>query len=313
MSSDPSQPPSRTPPLGPQPPSSATSGRATPGEASTRAESAVKPIPAPPLWSALIVDVLILLVLLLMLLQNSISVQISFFFLRLALPLGVVILFSTVWGGLVGGVTMALVTPNGKASAVAARARPALSSALIADALILVVLLVLLVQNTGGMPIALLALHVQLSLGVVIVFSVVCGGLLGGVTMAAVRGSSNAKARTVAFRAKPATPIGYTDDGKPIYPEVGYTPDGSPVTADRAAGYQPINPRTNSLAVVALVLGLVFPLLAIPFGHIARAQIRRTGEQGGGMALAGLILGYLGIVWMVIFVIAIVVAVQSGY
>jgi len=38
-----------------------------------------------------------------------------------------------------------------------------------------------------------------------------------------------------------------------------------------------------------------FPLLAIPFGHIARSQIRRTGEQGSGVALAGLILGYLSL------------------
>jgi len=43
---------------------------------------------------------------------------------------------------------------------------------------------------------------------------------------------------------------------------------------------QQTNPRTNPLAIVALVLGFVFPLLAIPAGHVARAQIVRTGERG---------------------------------
>jgi hypothetical protein len=51
---------------------------------------------------------------------------------------------------------------------------------------------------------------------------------------------------------------------------------------------------TNGLAIASLACGLgqfVFgPLTTIPaivFGHIARSQIRRTGEQGAGLALAG--------------------------
>ena len=38
-------------------------------------------------------------------------------------------------------------------------------------------------------------------------------------------------------------------------------------------------------------LGSVF---AVVCGHMARAQIRRTGEAGDDAAIAGLILGYLG-------------------
>ena len=52
------------------------------------------------------------------------------------------------------------------------------------------------------------------------------------------------------------------------------------------------NTRTNTLAAIALVLGFVYPLLAIPVGHVARRQIVRTGERGDGLALAGLVLGY---------------------
>jgi hypothetical protein len=107
----------------------------------------------------------------------------------------------------------------------------------------------------------------------------------------------------------PAAPIGHTPDGRPIYPVVGYTPDGQPVTADRAIGYRPTNPRTNSLAVVALILGFAFPLLAIPVGIVARSQIRRTGEQGEGLALAGLILGYLSL--FAVLALVVLIAAQT--
>jgi Domain of unknown function (DUF4190) len=100
--------------------------------------------------------------------------------------------------------------------------------------------------------------------------------------------------------AQPAQPIAHTPDGKPIYQVVGYTPDGQAITADKAVGLQQFNPKTNSFAVVALIMGFVFPLLAIPFGHIARGQIQQTGEQGAGLALAGLILGYIGLSALII-------------
>ena len=70
--------------------------------------------------------------------------------------------------------------------------------------------------------------------------------------------------------------------------------------------------RTNPLAVASLLLGFfsVFPLfgvLAVVFGHVARAQIRKSAgrQKGTGMALAGLILGYLclGFVLFVILVV----------
>lgn len=56
--------------------------------------------------------------------------------------------------------------------------------------------------------------------------------------------------------------------------------------------------RTSTLAVASLVCGVagifVFPAaaLAIAFGHVARNDIRRSGEAGRRAATAGLILGY---------------------
>ena len=92
-------------------------------------------------------------------------------------------------------------------------------------------------------------------------------------------------------------------------------PGGQPVPP-------PPPPGTNGLAIAALVCGIVqftgFWLLgtipAIVCGHIARRQIRQTGEQGDGLALAGLILGWVGAaltVLAVVFIVILAVAVSS--
>jgi hypothetical protein len=47
------------------------------------------------------------------------------------------------------------------------------------------------------------------------------------------------------------------------------------------------------MAIAALVMALVFFPLGIVLGHVARGQIKRTGEGGKGLATAALILGYL--------------------
>lgn len=61
-------------------------------------------------------------------------------------------------------------------------------------------------------------------------------------------------------------------------------------------GYQtPASAKTNTMAIVALVMAFVFSPAAIVCGHIARKQIRETGEQGGGMATAGLVIGYISV------------------
>jgi hypothetical protein len=64
-------------------------------------------------------------------------------------------------------------------------------------------------------------------------------------------------------------------------------------------------PRTNSKAVAALICGvgsIFVGLSAIPaivLGHMARREIRRTDEQGDGMAVGGMVLGYVVTVLMV--------------
>jgi hypothetical protein len=64
---------------------------------------------------------------------------------------------------------------------------------------------------------------------------------------------------------------------------------------------------TSGLAIASLACGLVQlvfgPLTAIPaivFGHVALHRIKRTGEQGAGLALAGLMLGWATVIVIVV-------------
>jgi len=51
---------------------------------------------------------------------------------------------------------------------------------------------------------------------------------------------------------------------------------------------------TNTLAIVSLVCAFLFAPLGIIFGHMSMSQIKKTGEEGRGLAIAGLVLGLHG-------------------
>jgi hypothetical protein len=76
--------------------------------------------------------------------------------------------------------------------------------------------------------------------------------------------------------------------------------------------------RTNRLAIASLVLGIVWvywigSVLAIVFGFVARDQIGRSGQRGGGMAIAGIVLGCVGLGFFVlIFLWTVVSMSRSG-
>src|SRR3954464_4355124 len=68
-------------------------------------------------------------------------------------------------------------------------------------------------------------------------------------------------------------------------------------------GYPP--PRwTNALAIVSLVCAFLFAPLGIIFGHISLSQIKKTGEEGRGLAIAGLVISYLVTVLSILVVVA---------
>ena len=62
-----------------------------------------------------------------------------------------------------------------------------------------------------------------------------------------------------------------------------------------------LNIRTNGLAVTSMICALLWvwwlgSLVGLVFGYVAKHQIARSGgsEVGGGMATAGIVLGWLG-------------------
>ncbi|MFD4420748.1 DUF4190 domain-containing protein [Agromyces sp. NPDC058484] len=86
-------------------------------------------------------------------------------------------------------------------------------------------------------------------------------------------------------------------------PAPTYGAPAAPAYGESAPAYgQPAGPKTNVLAIVSLVASIAgFIIWGIGFvagvicGHISLSQIKKTGEQGRGMAVAGLIIGYIGI------------------
>jgi hypothetical protein len=101
---------------------------------------------------------------------------------------------------------------------------------------------------------------------------------------------------------------------------LGPVPQPAPVTAVPRTFLPAPQPRTNGKAVGAAVCGLLcvptFGLTGIPaviLGHAARQELRSTGEGGEGLALTGLVLGWLytgG--WALILTLLLVVGIASG-
>lgn len=107
--------------------------------------------------------------------------------------------------------------------------------------------------------------------------------------------------------AYPGGPEAYPSSGAPGY-GYGY---GPPVVA----AAQP----TNGMAIASMVVSLVglvslfcygfgglVGIVGAILGHVARRQIRERGDAGGGMALAGVIIGWITVVLGVVIVAAFV-------
>jgi peptidyl-prolyl cis-trans isomerase B (cyclophilin B) len=75
------------------------------------------------------------------------------------------------------------------------------------------------------------------------------------------------------------------------------------------AGYASAR-STNSLAIVSLVCAFVFAPLGVVFGHMSLSQINKSGEEGRGLAIAGLVISYLVLVAGVVLVIVSIVMVM---
>lgn len=72
---------------------------------------------------------------------------------------------------------------------------------------------------------------------------------------------------------------------------------------------------TNTYATLSLVMSilgfmgfaLIGPILGIVFGQMAKKQIAQSGEDGMGLANAGVILGIIQLVLSLLFILGIIV------
>ena len=85
--------------------------------------------------------------------------------------------------------------------------------------------------------------------------------------------------------------------GQPVPPPGVVPPYGQPYGYGHPYALQR---RTNGLAIASMVLGILWlywigSILALVFGYIARKQVRERGEAGGGTAIAGIVLGWVGV------------------
>lgn len=95
-------------------------------------------------------------------------------------------------------------------------------------------------------------------------------------------------------------------------PPAQFAPSTVPIVGSPA-----VPPKTSGMAVASLVCGIVniFPasIVAIVLGHISLSQIRKSAGQlkGQGLAIAGLVLGYLGIVAIPFILIVAAIAIPN--
>jgi hypothetical protein len=129
--------------------------------------------------------------------------------------------------------------------------------------------------------------------------------------------------------------------GQPAYPptaypqgtygQAGYGQAGYGQTGYGAPGYSqpypgggfspyPAAPKTNGLAIASLVCSIlgfccgIGGVLGVIFGFVARGQIKRSGgsQKGSGLALAGIIVGFVFIALAAVGLVIILVSSGSG-
>jgi hypothetical protein len=99
----------------------------------------------------------------------------------------------------------------------------------------------------------------------------------------------------------------------PRHREAGPYGQPDPYTTRSLAGR-----KTNSLAIASLccgigqlLVGILAGIPAIVLGFVAISQIRRTGENGRGMAIAGIVLGFVSIIATAVLIAVLIVLVHG--
>jgi hypothetical protein len=117
----------------------------------------------------------------------------------------------------------------------------------------------------------------------------------------------------------PSTPLASTPPPGTIAPPPTVAPPPPPppsagwATPSGASGYASPT-KTNGLAIASMVLGILWlywigSILALVFGYVAKSQIKRSNgaQTGRGMAIAGIVLGWVGVGLLAIVILVAIV------
>ncbi len=103
--------------------------------------------------------------------------------------------------------------------------------------------------------------------------------------------------------------------GSPAY---GAPPHPGGYAAPHGGGWAP-SPRINGLAIASMVCGIVWiywlgSILALVFGYVAKSQIDKSQgrETGRGMAIAGIVLGWVGVAFLTLFILLMVLSAATS-
>jgi hypothetical protein len=118
------------------------------------------------------------------------------------------------------------------------------------------------------------------------------------------------------------TPPDDPSQGPTPPPQPPPTPPPTPPAGSGSGYYSPPTSTTNGLAIASLVSSIagfvlcgIGYILGLVFGYIAKNQIDQSGgtQQGRGMAIAGIIIGWVGIgIVVLVIVIAIIASAASS-
>lgn len=106
---------------------------------------------------------------------------------------------------------------------------------------------------------------------------------------------------------------------QPVQPYPGAAPTYAPAPYGYG-GYAPAQ-KTNVLSIVSMIASILGAVWVLPLigslagaimGHIALNQLKTSGEKGRGMALAGVIVGWIGLGLIVLVILFFFLAIVAG-